>query len=282
MHSKPEGPAPTVSARDLGELSQVASQLWGLQIGEKRRSVIEGRLTKLLAETGCENLSSLVRALRLGRDPRMALSAFDVLSTNYTHFFREASHFEWLRSEVLETLVPDASRPPRLRIWSAGCSNGCEPYSIAMVLASTFRCLKSIDARILATDLAISELRTARRGHYTPKFLEGLPKRKIEHYFIRRDSTDGPSFEVQPALRRLVRFGLLNLLAPWKLKGPFDAIFCRNVMIYFDEPSRLRLEQKFIEILRPGGLLFLGRSEGFAGKFDGLLPLEASAYKKVY
>jgi chemotaxis protein methyltransferase CheR len=137
-----------------------------------------------------------------------------------------------------------------------------------------------VDARILATDLAISELRTAQRGVYPPKFLEGLPQTLVERHFLRTQSAEGPAFEVQPELRSIVRFGLLNLLEPWKLKGPFDAIFCRNVMIYFDEPTCRRLVQRFLDLLRPGGLLFLGTSEGVAGKFEGLRALEASAYQK--
>lgn len=270
-----------VSARDLADLSTVAHDLWGLQIGEKKRAVVEGRLSKLLRQTGCQDLPSLVSALQARQDSRLALAAFDVLSTNHTHFFREAAHFDWLRSEILGAIVPDPAEPPRLRIWSAGCSNGCEPYSIAMVLASSLRGLRNVDARILATDLAISELRTAQRGVYAEKFLEGLDRRSIERFFVRTETADGPRYEVLPGLRRLVRFGLLNLLEPWTLKGPFDAIFCRNVMIYFDEPTRRSLVQRFLDLLRPGGLLFLGTSEGVAGKFDGLRALEASAYQKA-
>jgi chemotaxis protein methyltransferase CheR len=278
--SKPQGSG-SISAQNLAELSEVAHQLWGLQIGEKKRAVVEGRLGKLLAETGCDSLPSLIKVLRARNAPKVALSAFDVLSTNHTHFFREASHFDWLRSEILKPLTLDSQHPPRLRIWSAGCSNGCEPYSIAMVMADTLRSLRSIDARILATDLAVSELRTAKAGIYAPKSLEGLEPTLVARHFERHDGPDGPRFEVKPALRSLVRFGLLNLLEAWSFKGPFDAIFCRNVMIYFDEPTRRRLVERYLALLRPGGILFLGTSEGIAGKYDNLLALEASAYKKL-
>jgi len=272
---------PSVPPGQLAELSQLAEKLWGLQIGEKKRAVVEGRLSKLLQATQTEDLPDLLRWLRSGKDAKRNLSAFDVLSTNHTHFFREANHYNWLGRDVLANIQPNSAARPRLRIWSAGCSNGCEPHTIAMVLADHFPKLSAVDARILATDLAISQLRQARQGRYSTKHLEGVAPEVRARHFDAVDADDGLIWQVKPRLRGLVRFGLLNLLDAWPMRGPFDAIFCRNVMIYFDDPTRRALVERFKALLRPGGLLFLGTSEGVAGKFDDLRSLESSAYQRV-
>lgn len=279
--SAPSERRSAVSAAQLAELSQLAEKLWGLQIGEKKRAVVEGRLAKLLQATETEDLPDLLRWLRSGKDAKKTLSAFDVLSTNHTHFFREANHFNWLRSEVLGPVQPNSAAPPRLRIWSAGCSNGCEPYTIAMVLADHFPKLAAVDAKILATDLALTQLHQAREGRYSSKHLEGVAPDLRARHFDSAGDADGLPWQVKPHLRKLVRFGLLNLLEKWPLRGPFDAIFCRNVMIYFDDPTRRALVDRFRSFLRPGGLLFLGTSEGIAGKFEDLRSLESSAYQRT-
>ncbi len=270
-----------VSDDQLRELTGLAETLWGLQLGPKKKAVVQGRLQKLLRATECKDLDELLGLLRSGRDANRTLQAFDVLSTNHTHFFREAAHLELFKREVVEPLAKSPVRAPRLRVWSAGCSNGCEPYSIAIILAQALANRSLEDVKILATDLAISELRAGRRGQYNQRHVESIPAALMRKHFQVSGTGAEASFQISADLRAMVRFALLNLLEPWTLRGPFDAIFCRNVLIYFDEPTRMRIIARFVQLLSPGGLLFLGTSEGIAGKFPGLTSLMPSAYRRT-
>ena len=180
----------------------------------------------------------------------------DALTTNKTSFFREHAHFGVLRDDVLPAC------PGPVRLWSAGCSSGEEAYTLAMVLHDALGPAAS-SARILATDISHRVLATATAGVYPATTLADVPSSLRQQYW--RPSPDGTRLEAAPALRALVRFGRLNLMAAWPMRGPFDAIFCRNVMIYFDKATQQALVERFRQLLRPGGYLFVGHSESLTG-----------------
>lgn len=263
---------------ELDALAKEAFRVFGLHIEPSKYGVVTSRLPKLFSQTSCANLSEVVAMLR-GGDQRRILAAFDVLSTNHTHFFRESHHLDLLREEFYGPGCSVAQNP--LRIWSAGCSNGCEPYSIAITAAEALQSVSPLGFRMLATDLAISELRWAKRGSYTRRHLDSMPKDVVERYFSSENGPEGELFSVRSELRAPIRFALLNLLEAWPMKGPFDAIFCRNVLIYFDQPTRDKIVSRFMALLRPNGLLFLGTSEGISGRFPQLDSIGPSAYRRI-
>jgi chemotaxis protein methyltransferase CheR len=192
----------------------------------------------------------------------------NALTTNLTSFYRESHHFDFLASTFLpEVRELNAHRSkPRLRLWSAGCSSGPEPYTMAMVLLSTMGAdLRRWDARILATDIDTHMVDTARRGVYPLSGATGIPP-QIRQRFTQDTRLDGePAVAMGEELKRLVTVKPLNLLEHWPMSGPFDAIFCRNVLIYFDRRGRMQVIENFARMLRPGGYLFLGHSESLYG-----------------
>jgi len=190
----------------------------------------------------------------------------DALSTNVTGFFRGADHLDYLRCQVLSVLLRERERSSRrIRMWSAGCSTGEEPYSMGIVVCQAIPEHRSWDVGILGTDLSTQALARAKMGIYGEQQLTSVAPGIRDTYFGPVDGNAAGRYRVTTPLRHLVTFARLNLMGAWPMRGPFDAIFCRNVMIYFDEPCRRRLVQRFWELLDPGGVLFIGHSETLAG-----------------
>ncbi|MEZ5974559.1 MAG: CheR family methyltransferase [Planctomycetota bacterium] len=265
--------AKLLSDSQFSSLTKLAYERWGLDITDRKRDLVENRLTQLLRKGHYSNVEQLLDMAQASTEALLPL--FDALSTNHTSFYREADHFrclvDHLRSENGGNNPRNGSK---LRIWSAACSNGSEPYTLTMVLQDEFSNLKNLDVRILGTDLSQTVLGEAKRAFYTPRQLEGLDREILKRHFIAQPG----GFQVKPELTRLVSFGLLNLMGDWPMKGPFDVIFCRNVMIYFDPPTKARLLTRMMKLLRPNGLLIIGSSEGAAGKLPGLKPLVPGAF----
>jgi chemotaxis protein methyltransferase CheR len=199
----------------------------------------------------------------------------DALTTNKTSFFREARHFDVLREQVL--LPARRSAASRLRGWSAACSSGEEPYTLAMLVREHAREIP--DTRLLATDLSNRVLERAKKGHYPIESLESVPEELRSRHF-RRVPGEPDVMQVAPETRQLVRFAWLNLMEAWPLKGPFDFVFCRNVMIYFDKPVQEWLVQRFHGLLAPGGLLFIGLAESLTGLKHAYRFVEPGVYAR--
>jgi chemotaxis protein methyltransferase CheR len=183
----------------------------------------------------------------------------NAITTNLTAFFREPHHFDYLRDHVLAPMVSGAQR--RLRIWSGGCSTGEEPYSLAMTILETLPDLKRWDVRILATDLDSDVLERARRGVYAEDRLKNMTLQRRVRFFTERRDREGVCYEASPELKSLITFKQLNLMHPLPMRGPLDAVFCRNVVIYFDKDTQRDLFTRVSQLQRPGNLLFLGHSE---------------------
>jgi chemotaxis protein methyltransferase CheR len=218
--------------------------------------MVRTRLARRLRQLGLADFDAYC-ALIEGPDGAEEIPKFiSALTTNVSHFFREAHHFELLRSTLIPAFRQKIERGHPVRIWSAGCANGQEPYSIAMVLTEAGLTSQN-GCRILATDIDPAAVAFARSGQYPEHMLSGLaPQLRADHF----RKTDG-QLRVADTLRDLATFRVLNLLRDWPMRGKFDAIFCRNVVIYFDQPTQTRLWTRFAEILEPGGHLFLGHSE---------------------
>lgn len=222
---------------------------------ESKRTFLERRLSELASEWGARDLSELWNRCRTSRE--VARQVIDALTINETSFFRMPAHFQAL-SELLPELAGRRRQGildrPKLRIWSAACSTGEEPYSIAMTALAHAE--KSFQVEILATDLSEQAIAKAERARYSDWRLENLPAGYREAYF----DQDGAVLTVKPAVRELVTFRQQNLKDPAP-PGPWDVIFCRNVMIYFDNPFREDLLRRLYEVLAPGGILFVGEGE---------------------
>jgi len=242
-------------------LSALVYDRAGIVLKDHKMNMVYSRLARRLRELGLETFSDYCALLK--NDPGGAEIGvlINAITTNLTRFFREPHHFDHLARTVVPEMEENARRTGRnrLRIWSAGCSSGEEPYTIAMVLSGHFPRLANWNAKILATDLDTTMVAKGQRGVYPAKDMEGMPHGYHKRFFSA--GADKSSATADDALKNLIAFKQLNLLGSWPMKGPFDAIFCRNVMIYFDEPTKARLIRRFAAMLRPGGWLYIGHSE---------------------
>lgn len=272
-----------IGSQKLGDtefrfLSGFVRRHCGITMGEHKRQLLQGRLQRRLRALGLGTFEEYCRLLR--EDPESELDEFaSAVSTNVTAFFRESHHFDFLAERLPEWL---AQRPEgRVRIWSAGCSSGEEPYSLAMVLAEALEKHRGpADALILATDLSPAALDSARRGVYSAQRLDGVSPERQRRWFQRGSGANAGKVRVHPRLQELVRVQRLNLLGDWPMRGRFDAILCRNVMIYFDTPTKQHLFERFDAGLLPQGKLLLGHSESMHGLSDRFELIGRTIYEK--
>jgi len=207
----------------------------------------------------------------------------DSLSTNLTSFFREMGHFDFLLDSYLPALLLKKRklRSSRIRAWSAGCSTGEEAYSLAITLLHATGDGTGWDIRLLATDISTHVLQIAKKGRYEKSRVEAVPAALKSRYLLPGRLGDKAVCQVAPAVRNVVRFAYLNLMEPWPFSGPFDFIFCRNVMIYFDKPTQQRLVNRFWDYLESGGLLFTGHSESLTGVNHEFRYVQPTIYAKA-
>jgi chemotaxis protein methyltransferase CheR len=269
--------------RDFRTLVGLAHSYAGISLSEGKRNLVYGRLTKRLRALGLSSFREYSQLLRTPEGEPEIEQFINSISTNLTRFFREPHHFEHLRSHVAVPLAQriKTSGKQRLRIWSAGCSTGEEPYTIAFILAREVPDLGCHDVRILATDIDTAVLSQAAAGQYPTTAMADVPASYRE--FIRRAITpvDRTSVSINPDLRNLIRFRRLNLMETWPFKGKFDAIFCRNVMIYFDSPTKAKLIDRFVDHIVPGGFLYIGHSESLLGSHPRLELLGRTIYRRI-
>ena len=252
--------APILDDAAFARIARLARAEAGLALNASKRNMIASRIAKRLRATGYRDVGDYLDALESVADAGERRNFVNALTTNVSHFFREEHHFEILRRDVLPALAARAARGERVRIWSAGCSTGQEPYSIAMTVRETLGDGPARQVRVLATDIDDGVLDHAQRGLYRDRQLQGLSPERLKRHF-RPVPGDPGAHEVRPDLRDMIAFRRLNLIAEWPLRGPFDAIFCRNVVIYFDAETQARLWPRFLDLLAPDGVLFLGHSE---------------------
>ena len=248
----------------------------GIALAESRQEMVYTRLSRRLRATGSKNFREYLGRLEES-DTDMEWEFFiNAMTTNLTAFFREAHHFPILAEHVKK-------RQPGqiIKLWCSAASTGEEPYSMAMTMIETLNSLKP-PVRILATDIATDVLVTAREGIYPLEKLESMSPERIRRFFLRGQNSTSGYVRVRQELRDLITFRQLNLLdSRWPMRGPFDAIFCRNVMIYFDKPTQYQILQKFVPLLSRNGLLFMGHSEVFQHASDLIKLIDRTVYKPV-
>lgn len=246
----------SLSEREFARIKARIYKVAGISLSDAKRTLVVSRLSKILRALRIDSFDAYVDFLERGESARDGQDFVNALTTNLTRFYREDHHFEHLRAYV-GTLLTSRPRGTRLRIWSAGCSTGQEPYTIGMDLLNAFPDLKRWDFRILATDIDTAVIARAAEGVYPQSELSGLSAERARLL----ETTGSGLVRVPQAVRELVAFKPLNLIAPWPMKGPFDAIFCRNVAIYFDKPTQADVFGRFSSMLAPEGFLYIGHSE---------------------
>jgi chemotaxis protein methyltransferase CheR len=266
------------------DFKRIAALLYdqaGISLPDSKATLVYSRLAKRLRTLGLKTFTEYCSFVAQEGNVDEQQHMLRALTTNVTRFFREPHHFDDLKANILEPMADKVRAGGRLRLWSAASSSGQEPYSMAFTVLSVWPNAADLDIRILGTDIDTNVLATGRAAVYEEQLLEGIPGNMRSQYF-ERDPSDRRAFRVCEAARQMVAFRELNLNGPsWPMKGPFDAIFCRNVVIYFDEPTQERVWQRFAPLVAPGGKLYVGHSERVGASVTAFESAGLTAYRKV-
>lgn len=268
---------------DFRYVSDLVYERFGIRLTEQKRELVAGRLTKRVRQLGLASFGDYFDRLRAAGGGEELSELIDRITTNHSFFFRERDHFDALSRDILPPLVSAAAGRPgaSIRIWSAGCAAGEEPYTIAMLLKDALSRRRdggAVDAGVLATDVSLSALLEAKAGVYPASRLKELPAAYRSAYL---EPAGAEAWSVSPAVRSLVLFKRLNLMRePYPFKARFDVVFCRNVMIYFDPPSRARLVESIYRVVKPGGWFFIGHSESLPRESCPFAYVRPATYRK--
>lgn len=276
----PPGGALALTEDEFRRIAAIADRTAGLSIPATKRTMVQSRLVRRLRATGRASFADYLALFDGAGCTEEIPYLISALTTNVSSFFREEHHFQTLRSDILPGLLERARRAERVRLWSAGCSTGQEPYSIAMEILDADPKAANYDLRILATDIDRAVLARARTGLYSDAQTEAIPAPALKRWT--EPAPDGGERRVSEAVRRLVSFRYLNLIEPWPMSGTFDVVFCRNVVIYFSEATQEALWPRFAQLIRPGGSLFLGHSERVhEPAATGFAPTGVTSYRRL-
>ncbi|VAV90408.1 Chemotaxis protein methyltransferase CheR [hydrothermal vent metagenome] len=259
--------------QDYKFLSALLHEKTGIVLAEKKKEMMYGRLVRRLRLLKLNSFKDYCTYLQGPSGEKELGFALNSITTNTTSFFREKHHFDFLREEILPPIRREIDRNPghHARIWSAGCSSGQEPYSIAMVMRDILG-PRGTNSRILATDLDTAIIDTARAGRYDEKICQEACPKDAGHM-------TGGQMEIRSELKNMITFKQLNLLHDWPMTGKFDVIFCRNVMIYFDQETQDNLVRRFADRLKDGGFLFVGHSESLLNATDIFANIGKTTYR---
>jgi len=278
-------PPPKVMAGEFGfkrsDFEFIATTLYedaGIHLPSSKASLVYSRLAKRLRHLGLESFRDYCALVGSSAGTEERTQMIAALTTNVTRFYREPHHFDHLRAKLIAPRAEAIRGGARLRIWSAGCSSGQEPYSIALTILSHMPDVRSFNVKILATDINPHVLEAARRAIYPAEEVQGVPLDQRRAWL---EAAGNGTMKLDDAVRGLVNFKRLNLMAAWPMRGPFDAVFCRNVLIYFDEKTQTRLLNRVTSLLRPGGYLYLGHSERLVGPAEAMFKSDGTtSYRK--
>jgi chemotaxis protein methyltransferase CheR len=271
------GFAPDLTDAQFSRICSLLYQHCGISLRSGKEALVRSRLMQRLVKSGLDNFDAYIARVENEGSGAELRAMVDALTTNKTSFFREPQHFVYLQNQLLPRLLTQAGQ---LRFLSAGCSTGQEPYTLAIILNEALPSAKNHDCRILATDISERVLQEARQGIYPLDEFQDMPSGYLQKYFTRTGGAAPPVFAAGDKLRLLIRFARLNLMENWPMRGLFDVIFCRNVMIYFDLPTRRKLVRNFARMLRPGGHLFVGHSESLNQLCAELAYVQPAVYVK--
>ncbi|MBU8871155.1 MAG: methyltransferase domain-containing protein [Gemmatimonadales bacterium] len=266
-----------MTTRDLAVFQKTLREKSGIILRDHKRALVESRVNRRLEPLGINSYPEYLDFLQRDESGQELVQLIDAISTNVTRFFREDDHFEFLDKVVREWA---AEGRKNLRFWSAGCSSGEEPYTLAMTL-QPHMAANDLDLKILATDINTKVLTHARTGCFSEDRISSVPDELRSRFFTRDSATEDNQFEASEELKRMIMFHRLNLnVLPYPIKGSFDVIMCRNTMIYFDRPLRTRIIDEFARLLKPGGYLLIGHAETLIGIETGYRTIRPSVYQR--
>ena len=264
---------------DFKFIRELVYKVSGIHLSDVKQDMVYSRLARRLRVLKFKRFEEYCQYLDDNHEAELS-HAINAITTNLTHFFREEHHFDLLKGTILPELSRTQPRGKRLRIWSAGCSTGEEPYSIAISMLDALPNHSQWDTKILATDLDSNVIEKCRAGTYDSKRIDPIEDRNAKRWF--KPLANKPNqVIVDQELKKYITFKQLNLMEHWPIKGPFDVIFCRNVIIYFDKPTQQKLFNRFYELLAPGGYLFLGHSEQLGEFQKNFTLLGKTSFKKI-
>lgn len=264
-----------LNQKQFKNISQIVYQYSGINLKKGKETLVRARLMKRVRALNLDNIDSYMNYIESDKGTDELSEMIDVMTTNKTSFFREAAHFNFLCEEVLPKI-----KDSKLRFWSAACSSGEEPFSLAITLRENISNVDPKECLILATDISQKMLQKAWQGVYSRDTISGLSDGLVRKYFNKTTDGHNELFQIKTNVRKLIRFGWLNLMESWPMTGPFNVIFCRNAMIYFDRPTQETLVNRFWELLAPGGYLFVGHSEGLSGVNHKFNYVQPATYRK--
>ena len=266
---------------DFRKLSRLIYDKCGICLSEGKEALVRSRLGKKIREGQFGSFRNYYQHVINDTSGKALVELLDSISTNFTSFFREEKHFEFLRSELLPELIDTKQdRDKTLRFWSAGCSSGEEPYSIAITLLETIKNPSAWDVKILATDISTKVLGVAQSGVFRQDRVKAISRDLLKKYFLRGDRNWKDFVRVKDSLKQHIQFKRLNLVTPFSFNEPFDCIFCRNVMIYFDNKTRTDLVNRFCDCMAKGGAFLIGHSESLNGIRHVFRYVKPAVYRK--
>jgi chemotaxis protein methyltransferase CheR len=264
---------------DFNRVRTVVHAHAGIHLADSKQNLVYNRLARRLRTLGFDDFQSYLSFVEgKGKDEEFT-HLINAITTNLTFFFRENHHFEYLQQELFPALMKKNADTRKVRIWSAGCSTGEEPYSLAIVAKESFPA--GWDVRIDASDLDTNVINTGKEGVYSIEALKGVAQERIKRWFWRGSGANGGMVKVKPELQELIRFQQVNLMLDWPWSESFDIIFCRNVVIYFDKPTQQRLFARYHQALKTDGYLFIGHSESLYKVSEQFKLLGKTIYQKI-
>lgn len=265
-----------LNEKQFKKISQLVYRFCGINLKEGKEALVRARLMKRLRVLGISSFEEYLKFIESDDGGQEMSLMIDVMTTNKTSFFREPEHFNFLGEKILPEL-----KCRRMRFWSAACSSGEEPLSLAILLREKIPDIEHRDVLVLATDISTRMLENACKAIYKEESVRSLPTSLLQKYFVKiRNGSSACNYQVKDSIRTMIRPAWLNLMDSWPMKGPFNVIFCRNVMIYFDRPTQQRLINRFWDLLEPGGYLFVGHSEGLSAISHKFRYVRPATYRK--
>lgn len=268
-----------LTEKDFRRISSIVYDHCGINLHEGKRELVRSRLAKRIRLLKLNSFAEYIDLVLNESNEVEFSNMIDSICTNLTSFFRERQHFDFLYERHLNTLI-QSKQNKKVRIWSAGCSSGEEPYSIAVSLADKFEGMPDWDCKVLATDVSNMILERAKNGIYDLQRIAPVEIKLRNRYMTMLKENGVKYYQMNSFIKKMIQFAYLNLMEEFPFKGPIDVIFCRNVMIYFDKPTQERLVQKFWNVLGRGGILFTGHSESLTGINHKFKYVQPTIYQK--
>ena len=266
--------------QDFNFLRKLSNEHSGIVVSDDKYDMFYSRLSRRVRKLGLSSFKEYCEVINMDQEGEEIIELINSITTNLTAFFRENHHFDYLATTVIPEILANNS-DKKIRIWSAGCSTGEEPYSISITLLESIPNLNSYRPTILATDIDSNVLSHAALGVYALDRITGLPDKRIKQWFQKGKGNQSGMVRLKPEVRDLIKYGQLNLMQNWSLDDPQDVIFCRNVIIYFDKSSKIRLIDKFADNLKDDGHLFIGHSESLFKLTDRFELIGQTIYRKI-